>query len=301
MNRRVAVLLIGLLLPAACPLLAQQRIALPADRLRMFQESLQLRASAITRQSLSSRHSLAEWKEERPKLRQRLLFMLGLDPLPPKTPLHAAVTGRLEREGYRIENVLFQSMPGLYVTGNLYLPKLAGTKPAVIYLCGHAPGPFGAKVQYQHHGIWLAQHGYVAFLIDTVEFGEIPGIHHGLHDLNMWNWLSLGYSPAGPEVWNAIRALDYLMTRSEVDPARVGVTGISGGGAITWYASAVDERFKVAAPVCSTWSAASQVADKSVVENCDCIYFPNTFRVRFSDCRGPDCSPTAQSFKRASR
>ena len=80
--------------------------------------------------------------------------------------------------------------------------------------------PAGAKVQYQHHGIWLARHGYVALLIDTIEFGEISGIHHGTHNLGKWYWLSLGYTPAGPEIWNAIRALDYLETRPEVDPKR---------------------------------------------------------------------------------
>jgi len=243
----------------------------------MFQHYLELRGEQITAKQPAGVHDLAEWNKKRPQLRRELLFMLGLDPLPAKTPLHAAVTGQFERERFRVEKVVFQSMPGLYVTGDLYLPKTTGRNPAVIYLCGHAPSPWGAKVEYQHHGIWLAEHGYVAFLIDTIEFGEISGIHHGTHDLNMWNWLSLGYSPAGPEVWNAIRALDYLTTRPEVDAARVAVTGISGGGAITWYAAAADERFKVASPVCSTWSAESQVKDKGVVENCDCIYFPNTF------------------------
>jgi cephalosporin-C deacetylase-like acetyl esterase len=243
----------------------------------MFQQYLEVRAADVTAKQPAAVHNLAEWKQKRQQLRQQLLFMLGLDPLPAKTELHAAITGRLERERYRVEKVVFQSMPGLYVTGNLYVPKEPGPKPAVIYLCGHAPGPWGAKVQYQHHGIWMAEHGYIAFLIDTIEFGEISGIHHGLYNLDMWNWLSLGYSPAGPEVWNAIRALDYLTTRSDVDATRVAVTGISGGGAITWYAAAVDERFKVASPVCSTWSAGSQVKEKGVVENCDCIYFPNTF------------------------
>ena len=97
----------------------------------------------------------------------------------------------------------------------------------------------------------------------------------------MWNWLSLGYTPAGPEVWNAIRALDYLETLPEVDSKRVALTGISGGGAITWYAAAVDSRFQVVAPVCSTWSARDQLAEHSVVENCDCIYFHNTFQLDF--------------------
>ena len=117
----------------------------------------------------------------------------------------------------------------------------------------------------------------MAFLIDTIEFGEVPGIHHGLHDLGMWYWLSLGYTPAGPEVWNAIRALDYLETRPEVDSKRLAVTGISGGGAMTWYTAAVDDRVKVASPVCSTWSVESHTALNAVHENCDCIYFVNTF------------------------
>ena len=270
------ILAILLLLPIS-RLSGQEHISSPAERYRLFQQYLQHRAGEITAQQPTEVSSLGAWKQKRSELRQQLSFMLGLDPMPAKTPLQAVTTGQLERERYRVEKVVFQSMPGLYVTGDLYIPKQVGRKPAVLYLCGHAPSPWGAKVQYQHHGIWLASHGYVAFLIDTIEFGEISGIHHGLHDLNMWNWLSLGYSPAGPEVWNAIRALDYLSARPEVDPARVALTGISGGGAITWYAAAIDERFKVASPVCSTWSARSQVADKSVVENCDCIYFPNTF------------------------
>lgn len=204
--------------------------------------------------------------------------MLGLEPMPVRTALAAHITGGFERDTYRVEKIVFQSMPGLYVTGNLYLPKrITARLPAVLYLCGHSPGPIGAKVAYQHHGIWLARHGYVAFLIDTVEFGEIPGIHHGTHDLEMWHWLSLGFTPAGPEVWNAIRALDYLETRPEVDSQRIAVTGISGGGAMTWYTAAVDDRVRVASPVCSTWSVEHHTALNAVHENCDCIYFVNTF------------------------
>jgi hypothetical protein len=94
----------------------------------------------------------------------------------------------------------------------------------------------------------------------------------------MWYWHSLGYTPAGPEVWNAIRALDYLETRPEVDAKRVGVTGISGGGAVTWYTAAADERFQVAASVCGTWTVGQHVALDAVQENCDCIYFVNAFQ-----------------------
>ena len=208
--------------------------------------------------------------------------MLGLDPLPARTALNARITGEFQREGYRVQNIVFESQPGLYVTGNLYLPRpaAAGAKfPAIVYVSGHSPGPGGAKVEYQQHGIWLARHGFVAFLLDTIEFGEIPGIHHGIHDLAMWHWLSLGYTPAGVEVWNAIRALDYLETRNEADTTKAAITGISGGGAITWFTAAADDRFQVAAPVLATWAVGPHVAGDVVRENCDCIYFWNSYQL----------------------
>jgi cephalosporin-C deacetylase-like acetyl esterase len=279
MRSFLALLLLGgLTLPAQ----GQQRFSSASQRYEMFQASLRERADEISRNSLTGLSDPAAWPARKAALRHEMLTMLGLDPLPERTPLHAQVTGQFEREDYTVRKVLFQSMPGLYVTGNLYVPKhVTGRLPAVLYLCGHAPGLWGAKVNYQHHGIALARRGFVAFLIDTIEFGEISGIHHGLHNLGMWNWLSLGYTPVGPEVWNAMRAMDYLETLPEVDPKRVALTGISGGGSITWYAAAADPRFSVVAPVCATWTAGDQLAEKSVVENCDCMYFPNTFQLDF--------------------
>ena len=253
------------------------------ERYAMFQQYLVSRAAAVTRNNLADVSTIEDWKKRRPIVRRQLLYMLGLDPMPKKTPLNARVTRRLERDTYNIENIVFQSMPGLYVTGNLYVPKgVKGPLPAILYVCGHAPGPSGAKVNYQHHGIWLAKHGYVAFLIDTIEFGEVPGIHHGTHDLEMWDWVSLGYTPAGPEVWNGIRALDYLETRPEVDPKRLAITGISGGGAMTWYGAAVDERLQAGASVCATWTVEHHTRLDAIHENCDCIYFMNTFQADLS-------------------
>jgi cephalosporin-C deacetylase-like acetyl esterase len=248
------------------------------QRARMFDDYLVKRAAQITRSNLADLKDLSEWKLRRPVIRKQMLYMLGLDPTPERTRLHARITRQFERDTYRVENVVFESMPGLYVTGNLYIPKRpAGRLPTVLYLSGHEPGPWGAKVTVQHHGIWFARHGYVCFITDTIEFGEIPGIHHGTHDLGMWYWLSLGYTPAGPEVWNAIRALDYLETRPEVDPHRIALTGISGGGTMSWFTAAVDDRPQVVAAACSTWTVEHHVALNAVVENCDCIYFINTF------------------------
>jgi cephalosporin-C deacetylase-like acetyl esterase len=251
----------------------------PEQRYEMFQKYLVRRAAEITRNALADVRDLNQWRQKRPEVLRRIRFAFGLDPMPARTPLHARITGVLERQDYRVEKIVFESMPGLYVTGNLYLPKRTDARPpVVVYVCGHSPGPSGAKVSYQHHGIWFARNGYAAFLLDTVEFGELPGIHHGTHDLGMWYWLSLGYTPAGPEVWNAIRALDYLETREDVDSRRAAITGISGGGAVTWFTAALDERFQAAASVCGTWTVGQHLALDAVQENCDCIYFPNTYQ-----------------------
>ena len=267
--------LLPALLPAA---VCAQEPHTVEQRARMFDDYLATCAARITRSNLANIKDLSEWKRRRLEVRKQLLYMLGLDPMPERTPLRARTTRQFERDTYRVENIVFESLPGLYVTGNLYIPRGPIRRlPTVLYLCGHEPGPWGAKVAFQHHGIWFARHGYVCLIIDTIEFGEISGIHHGTHDLGMWYWLSLGYTPAGPEVWNAIRALDYLDSRPEVDPHRIALTGISGGGAMTWFTAAVDDRPQVAAPACSTWTVEHHVALKAVEQNCDCIYFINTF------------------------
>jgi cephalosporin-C deacetylase-like acetyl esterase len=169
-------------------------------------------------------------------------------------------------------------MSGLYVTGNFYLPADSSQRrPTILYLCGHSANPLGAKVEYQDRAQWFAKNGYPCLILDTLEFGEVPGIHHGTHNLNMWNWLSLGYTPAGVEVWSAIRALDYLESRPEVDSRRIGVTGISGGGAMTWYTAAVDDRVAAAVPVCSAFTFGSQTTHWLAAGQCDCIYYNNTY------------------------
>lgn len=250
---------------------AQARHAAATNQLRQL-------AAAMTEGCLVEVGSEADWRRQRPERRRQLSYMLGLDPLPQRTPLHSEVTGTLDRTGYRIEKVVFQSRPGLYVTGNFYVPKeVTRSAPTLLYLCGHSAHPQGAKTQYQDRTLWFATHGFCVLALDTLEFGEVPGIHHGTHNLAMWHWLSLGYTPAGVEVWNAMRALDWLATRPEVDMKRVGLTGISGGGAITWYLAALDERIAAAAPSCSTFTYGSQAAHWLASGQCDCIYYHNAY------------------------
>lgn len=143
-------------------------------------------AAAMTERCLADVGSEADWQQHRPELRRQLAYMLGLDPLPGRTPLRAEVTGTLDRTGYRIEKVVFQSRPGLYVTGNFYVPKdVTRSAPTILYLCGHSAHPQGAKTQYQDRTLWFATHGFCVLALDTLEFGEVPGIHHGTHNLAM--------------------------------------------------------------------------------------------------------------------
>lgn len=273
---RPLLFLAGLLATGAAAHLSAQDSA--AQRHAQATNQLPRVTREMSARCLEEVHSLDEWQRQRAQRRRELLDMLGLDPLPPRTPLQARITGTLDRPDYRIEKLVFQSSPGLYVTGNFYLPKNAkGPLPTILYLCGHSPHPLGGKTQYQDRVQWFAAHGYAVLILDTLEFAEVPGPHHGTHNLNLWHWLSLGYTPAGVEVWNAIRALDYLETRPEVDRRRIGLTGISGGGAMTWYTAAVDERIAVAAPSCSTFTYGSQAEHWLAAGQCDCIYYHNTY------------------------
>ena len=225
-----------------------------------------------------------EWPARREAYRAQLLEMLGLSPLPERGDLRARVTGRLDQADFTVERLHFESSPGLYVTGNLYLPKgLDQPAPAILYVCGHGASiqdgvSYGNKVSYHHHGVWFARAGYVCLMIDTLQLGEIQGVHHGTHRLGAWWWNSRGYTPAGVETWNGIRALDYLETRPEVDATRIGMTGRSGGGAYTWFVSAVDERVRVSAPVAGITDLENHVIDGTVAGHCDCMFMVNTYR-----------------------
>ena len=119
-------------------------------------------------------------------------------------------------------------------------------------------------MHYQHHGIWFAKNGYVCLIIDTIQLGEIEGIHHGTYSKNRWWWISRGYTPAGVEAFNSMRAIDYLISRPEVDASRLGVTGRSGGGIYSWWLSAIDERIKVTVPTAGITDLKNYVVDGCV-------------------------------------
>ncbi len=251
---------------------------------RMIADYLHLETEKLSQQSLASIKTKADWDDRKEVFRQQLFEMLSLDPLPSKTDLSATITGTLDAAEFTVEKLHFQSRPGLYVTANVYVPKgLQKPAPAILYVCGHGAVKidnvsYGNKVTYQHHGAWFARNGYVCIILDSVQLGEIEGVHHGTHSKDMWWWNSRGYTAAGAEAWNCIRAVDYLQSRSDVDGTRIGVTGRSGGGAYSWWIAALDERIQVACPVAGITDLQNHVDDGCVEGHCDCMYMVNTYQ-----------------------
>jgi len=260
----------ALAIPAAEP---------PSADLRIH-EYLTAETSRLSDRYLGGAQTRAAWDAKRPQLRRELHEMLGLWPLPAKSPLNATITGTHAAGAVTIEKLHFQSILGLYVTGNLYKPTANAKKlPTILYVCGHSnQGRDGNKVAYQNHGLWFANNGYICLMIDTLQLGEVAGKHHGTYNLNRFWWQNRGYTPAGVECWNGIRAIDYLCSRDDVDAEKIGVTGISGGGATTCWIAATDDRVKVAVPVSGMSDLESYVSHRVINGHCDCMFPINTYR-----------------------
>jgi cephalosporin-C deacetylase-like acetyl esterase len=179
----------------------------------------------------------------------------AMGPIPDSPcPLDPEIRGTIDRSTYRIENVVFRSRPGVYVTSNLYIPTNAkGKRPAVLVVHGHWAGA-RRDPTVQARCLGLVQLGFVVLAVDAFGSGErysMParGTYHGaLYGSTLW---PSGHTLLGMQVYDNRRAVDYLQSRAEVDGDRIGVTGASGGGNQTMYAGAMDERIKAVVPVCS--------------------------------------------------
>lgn len=220
------------------------------------------RATALLdkRQSEVAQWRAADVSARKQYLRERMLKALG--GFPERTPLNARVTGVIEHSDYKIEKIIFESQPRFYVTANLYLPKNGrGPYPAILFPLGHEEGA-KAHVAWQHLLITFARNGYVALAWDTIGQGERVQLYDEdfraskvvrsttEHTINGIQTMVVGDLFARYTVWDGIRALDYLVSRPEVDPKRIGLTGNSGGGTHTAYIAALDDRIQVAAPSC---------------------------------------------------
>jgi dienelactone hydrolase len=242
-----------------------------------IQSYLVREAERITRQALSRYPNAATWRRNVGQRRQQFMEMMGLDQLPPhdqRPPLNVKVTGVVERPKYRIEKLYYESVPKLYVTANLYVPNgLTSAAPTVLYVCGHSDKQ---KTHYGSHARRFAELGFVCLLIETLEGEEGRGYHHGEYQQGWFHWQSRGYTPAGIEMLNGMRGIDLLVQRPEVDPKRIGVTGVSGGGCYSWWVAAGDERVRISAPVCGTSTIGSYLHDHTLDSNCDCMWWVNT-------------------------
>ena len=207
-------------------------------------------AHTNTKFSFPTYRSLDEWRDRQVHLRRQILAAAGLLPLPPRTPLHVTTVNRLVRADYSIETVLIETLPGYFLGGNLYRPAhRSGKLPAVLSPHGHwSHGRIENIKNYSVPalGINLARQGYIVFAWDMVGYNDTKQTPH---NFGGWREQLYSFTPMGLQLWNSIRAIDFLQGLPDVDPDRIAATGASGGGTQTFLLAAVDARVHVAAPV----------------------------------------------------
>ena len=219
---------------------------------------------------ISKLETKADWVNRQDKVKNILNEIVG--PFPAKTPLNPRITGVLKKDGYRVEKIIFESTPGFYVTGCLFIPDgIVGKRPAILDNIGHTDGSFRNEI-YQNVIHNLVRKGFIVFAIDPVGQAEKDEYYDPLLKKSVIEdgvpahiyfgnqcYVS-GFSSAKYFIWDAVRAIDYLSSRKEVDTGRIGATGLSGGGTVTSYLCAFDERIKAAAPY--NWA----IFDRRVLE-----------------------------------
>lgn len=239
------------------------------DLHQMLPKYLKARANKMLAER---REKVASWSGAddvaRRKAHVRKTIVEAIGGLPERTPLNAKVAGVLDREDYKIEKLIFESQPDFFVTANLYLPKKGtGPYPAVLYPLGHERGG-KSNPTWQRNLIGFARKGYVALTWDPIGQGERYQIYDAdferrkvirsttEHSILGVQCILVGDNAARYTIWDGIRALDYLLSRPEVDTTRIACTGNSGGGTHTAYLSALEDRIHVAMPSCylTSWS-----------------------------------------------
>jgi len=220
--------------------------------------------------------NLSDFEKERVRRKKELMKALGLDPMPAKTPLNARITGTLQRPGYRIEKLVYESRPKFFVTAHVYVPSQAGKHPVVVVVNGHWAHKKDED-RLQLPAAFLALHGYVALVIDSPGWSFegnalIERRAEGTH--NDFALVEGGTNTTGYYVWDAMRGLDYMATRPDADMTKIGITGASGGGLETLYAFAADDRYTAAVPV--VYMASMELAPDN---GCLCNHVPGTMQI----------------------
>ncbi|HUQ90753.1 MAG TPA: acetylxylan esterase [Bryobacteraceae bacterium] len=237
----------------------------PQAMLSSYLQDIAQKQLANRRRDVEAIASKEVYEQRKARLRAAALRMIG-GLSEERTPLNLRTTGTLDRGDYRVDKIVYESRPNFFVTANLYVPRGAGPFPAVLQPIGHSVTGKN-RAFYQRIALALVKEGFVVLTYDPIGQGERrvfwdkdlddskvggPTVEH-----SMVGWQSLlgGESLARFRVWDGLRSIDLLTSLREVDAARIGVTGCSGGGTLTTYIAALDERVKAAAPACyiSSW------------------------------------------------
>lgn len=234
---------------------------LDTDERRMLHDYLIAEARKhfdARRQAVAALRTPDDIQRRQQELKAR--FRSALGDFPEKTPLRPKVVGHLKGDGFRVEKVIYESRPDHHVTAVLYLPEARSPVPGVLVPCGHSANGKAAE-PYQRACILLAKNGFAVLCYDPIGQGERiqlldnqgrPAIKGSTSEHTMVGVgaLLLGRNTASYRIWDGIRSLDYLASRPEVDAKRLGCTGNSGGGTLTAYLMALDDRILAAAPSC---------------------------------------------------
>jgi len=233
-----------------------ERLQLP-DAMHAFlmdrtYEAIERRETAF--EEIKTPEQVREYQE-----RMQAHFWEQLGPMPERTPLNPHVLGTVQRDGYTVERIAFASQPEHFVTALFYLPEGEGPFPGVLFPCGHSLEGKGAE-SYQLASSLLAINGLAVLCYDPIEQGERMQLFDESGKYRVWGTqahcrmglgsILLGRNTASFRVWDGLRAMDYLASRPEVDATRLGCTGNSGGGTMTSFLMALDDRIDVAAPSC---------------------------------------------------